>query len=534
MPKERIVQQPQTVQAQKQFSQLPSADVQRSTFDRSHGYKSTFDAGQIIPFLVDEILPGDTFSCNTTLFLRLATPIKPLFDNIQADIHYFFVPNRLTWDNWEKFMGERTNPDDDPSTLTIPVANVDLSTIRGNLPDYAGLPATEVPTNVQINVLPFRAMRLIFNDWYRDENLQDSFVINTGDGPETITASPPNIRGKRKDYFTSALPWPQKGDPVFLPLGIEAPVVSDGDGFPSFVNDSGENLGRLQQLQGAGNNAEFEVDTPSGGVAGWSNTKLVADLQTATAATINDIRTSFQIQRMLERDARGGTRYIELIMSHFNVQSADARLQRPEYLGGGTGVININPVAQTTPTDIVPDVSPQGNLAATGTGIIRGGFTHSFTEHGYLIGFVSARADLTYQNGIERMWSRQTRYDFYWPTLAHLGEQEILNKEIYVSGDATDEDTWGYQERFAEYRYKPGRITGKMRSNDPESLDIWHLAQDFNALPPLNGSFIQENPPIDRISAVPTEPDFLCDGWIKMSCTRPMPIYSVPGLVDHF
>jgi len=237
---------------------------------------------------------------------------------------------------------------------------------------------------------------------------------------------------------------------------------------------------------------------------------------------------------MLERDARGGTRYIELIMSHFNVQSADARLQRPEYLGGGTGVININPVAQTTPTDIVPDVSPQGNLAATGTGIIRGGFTHSFTEHGYLIGFVSARADLTYQNGIERMWSRQTRYDFYWPTLAHLGEQEILNKEIYVSGDATDEDTWGYQERFAEYRYKPGRITGKMRSNDPESLDIWHLAQDFNALPPLNGSFIQENPPIDRISAVPTEPDFLCDGWIKMSCTRPMPIYSVPGLVDHF
>jgi len=526
---EKLVQQPQTVSAQKHFSQLPSADIQRSTFDRSHGYKTTFDAGKIVPFLLDEIVPGDSFNCNTTLFVRLATPLKPIMDNIQCDIHYFFVPNRLVWENWEKFMGERVNPDDDPSDYQLPKAGVDCTNIAGNLADYFGLPVTAAgATNESVNVLPFRGYELIWNDWYRDENLQDSLTIETGDIGYVQTNAPLLPRGKRKDYFTSALPWPQKGDPVFLPLGLSAPVLPDGSA-PTFES-GGSDLGSLYQPIGGGNNAGFTADAANEDAAEFTTSGLFTDLQEATAATINDIRTSFQIQRMLERDARGGTRYIELILSHFGVQSADSRLQRPEYLGGGTGQININPVAST----VGDTEAPQANLAATGTGVIKGGFNHSFTEHGFIFGFVSARADLTYQNGVERFWSRSTRYDFYWPTLAHLGEQQILNKEIFAYSSTVDLETWGFQERYAEYRYKPGRITGKMRSVDPESLDIWHLAQDFESLPPLNASFIEENPPIDRVIAVPSEPQFICDGWINMKCTRPMPVYSVPGLVDHF
>jgi len=527
-----IVQQPQTVTAQAHFSQLPTADVQRSTFDRSAGYKTTMNAGKLIPFYLDEVLPGDTFNMNATLFMRLATPINPTFDNIQADIHYFFVPNRLVWDNWEKFMGERVNPDDDPSTLTLPLTTIDLDAIEGKLADYFGLPLTDAAAQVQVNALPFRGMRLIYDDWYRDENLQDSTNLGSGDDGSNYTNVSIQQRNKRKDYFTSALPWPQKGDPVFLPLGVSAPVLPNGTATTYISED--DPLGYLYQPIGGGNNAGFQLDNDNEAAAHFLNSGLTADLQEATSATINDIRTSFQIQRMLERDARGGTRYIELILSHFGVQSADARLQRPEYIGGGTGMININPIAQTSPTGIAENLTPQGNLSAVGQGVIKGGFNHSFTEHGFVFGIVSARADLTYQNGIDRMWSRQTRYDYYWPTLAHLGEQQILNKEIFVDGTAADDETWGYQERYAEYRFRPGRITGQMRSNATASLDSWHLAQDYITLPALNGNFVHENPPIDRVVAVPSEPDFLVDGWLNLKCTRPMPVYSVPGLVDHF
>jgi len=529
---ERIVQQPQTVQAQSHFSQLPTAEVERSTFDRSAGYKTTFNAGEIIPFFLDEVLPGDSFNMNATLFVRMATPIVPLFDNIQCDIHYFFVPNRIVWDEWEKFMGERENPDDDPSTITLPQGNIDLSQIEGEVADYFGLPLTETTCNTKVNELPFRGYRKIWNDWYRDQSLQDSIPLTS----TQLDQQSVRTRNKRKDYLSSALPWPQKGDAVFLPLGTEAPVVASRTGRPTFVNTSAEPFGALTQPAGGNLNAgwEFNPATDAAEDAIWDDPHLEADLQDATAATINDIRTSFQIQRMLERDARGGTRYIEIVLSHFGVQSLDSRMQRPEYLGGGTGMININPIAQTSPTGIAAELTPQGNLSAVAQGVIKGGFNHSFTEHGYVFGLVSARADLTYQNGVDRLWSRQTRYDFYWPTLAHLGEQQILNKEVFVVGDTTDNDTWGYQERYGEYRFRPGRITGAMRSNATASLDSWHLAQDFATLPPLNGSFVEENPPIDRVVAVPSEPDFLMDGWLNLKCTRPMPVYSVPGLVDHF
>lgn len=532
------------------FASVPKADIQRSSFDRSHGWKGTFNAGELIPFFVDEVIPGDTFNLSVNILCRMATPIVPLMDNLYLDTFFFFVPNRLVWSNFQKFMGERDNPDDSIDFLIPQAFNTNVEVEVNSAYDYFGIPIGSFygKNKVNVNCLPFRAYCLIWNEWFRTEYLQNSIKVAKDDQNHVTTdngLSLPNgflyksgsclPRGKRHDYFTSALPWPQKGDSVDIPLGSSAPVayVSNGDYDVPTVKNFGTSVQNTWEMVSNSPNPDSPMMIPVTDLPDeWNPTPLVADLTQATAATINTLRQAFQVQRLLEKDARGGTRYTEILRSHFNVVSPDARLQRPEYLGGSSSPFVISPVPQTSATD---STTPQANLSAFGiVGHHGNAFVKSFVEHGYIIGLCCVRADLNYQQGINRMWSRRTRYDFYWPTLAHLGEQSILNKEIFVQGNSSDEDVFGYQERYAEYRYHPNIITGEFRSTYAQPLDSWHLAQKFDELPTLSDDFIRENPPVDRVIAVPSEPQFLLDAWFKLNCVRPMPLYGTPGLIDHF
>lgn len=569
------------------FSDAPAMYMRRTKFDRSHVYKTTFNSGKLIPVFVDEVLPGDTARLSVNYFARLATPIKPIMDNIYLDWFFFFVPNRLVWNHWQNFCFEQEDPEDETDYVIpyITAGDNSKNLYLGTLWDYFGLP---VNTGILsgVNALPFRAVYLIWNEWFRDENLQKSVKIEKGDingvldstrtdqpswvyKPGTTKsvaglACPP--RGKRHDYFTSALPWTQKGPGVSVGLAGTASIIDPSPG-PGYLLHSNNNQlaavsayggdasssGGYRVAQGNGS-ISFNRDSSSsdyssvGGFAGNTNSSITmsaqaassylgndsyVDLDTSSIFTINSLRTAFQMQKFYERLARGGSRYTEVLRSFFGVVSPDARLQRPEFLGSFTKMVNVNPIAQTSATN---DTSPQGNLSAYGVTAAKfHGFTKSFVEHGYIIGFVSARADLTYQQGINKMWLRSTVYDFYWPTFAHLGEQAIELREIYAQGTADDTTVFGYQERYAEYRYKPSQITGKFRSSVTDgNLDVWHLSQFFKNAPTLNEEFITENPPIQRIVAVPSEPEFLLDIGFRYITVRPMPMFGTPGLVDHF
>jgi hypothetical protein len=551
--------------AETRFALNPTnLDISRSKFNRNHSLKTSFNVGDVVPFYVDEVLPGDTFQLKTSLVARMQTLITPMMDNIYLDTYFFFVPNRLTWNHWKEFNGENTQSAWYPSVeysvpqLTAPATD---GWSIGTLADYFGIP-TGVP-NLSVNALPFRAYALIMNEWFRDENLSDPLSVpvddatvvgvNTGNYiTDVAKGGLPFKAAKYHDYFTSCLPAPQKGPDVTIPVADigNAPVVPLSSNVPtSLFTGQAYNAVRPDgsSFSGSGtygigfNLADGSQVDFGGSTAGIpTNRTVISNLWavqsgSAAAATINQLRMAFQIQKLYERDARGGTRYIEILKSHFGVTSPDARLQRPEYLGGNRIPININQVVQSSAT--ASEGTPLGDTAAFSlTTDTHGDFIKSFVEHGFIIGVMVARYDHTYQQGLERFWSRKDRFDYYWPVFANIGEQAVLNKEIYAQGNEKDDEVFGYQEAWADYRYKPSRVTGEMRSSAPTSLDVWHLADEYTQLPTLSDSWIREDKyNVDRVLAVTSavSNQMFADIYVQCEATRPMPVYSIPGLIDH-
>lgn len=539
-------------------------DIARSTFRRDHSVKLSFNVGDVIPFYVDEVLPGDTFQVKTSMVARLQTLLTPMMDNLYLDTYFYFVPNRIVWQHWRELMGENTQ------SAWIPTVEYSVPQVTapsggwsiGSIADYMGIPTGVA--NLSVNALPFRAYALVMNEWFRDENLSDPLNIPVDDATlagsngtnyitDVVKGGMPFKAAKFHDYFTSALPAPQKGPDVTIPVsqGANLPVVALGTQVPSpgtetlrMVQQSwnSNNFGPYVNVTASGADSEYHVKvassapSPNSVYLPFTPSNLWAvDDGSVSAATINQLRMAFQIQKLYEKDARGGTRYIEILKSHFGVTSPDARLQRPEYLGGNRIPVNINQVVQSSATQ--SSGTPLGDTAAFSvTTDVHGDFIKSFVEHGFVIGIMVARYDHTYQQGLERFWSRKDRLDYYFPVFANIGEQPILNKEIYAQGTDQDDEVFGYQEAWADYRYKPSRVAGEMRSKAPTSLDVWHLADEYAQLPKLSDAWIREDKTnVDRVLAVTSSVSnqMFADLFISCKATRPMPVYSIPGLIDH-
>jgi hypothetical protein len=543
-------------------------DLSRSTFDRSSSVKTSFNAGDIVPFFLEEVLPGDTFNVKSSKVVRMQTLLTPMMDNVYLDTYYFFVPNRLVWQHWKEFNGENTESAWIPeTTYEVPQITSPAGTgwAVGTIADYFGIP-TGIP-NLSVSALPFRAYALVMNEWFRDQNLQDPLVVplddatvagvNTGTFVSDVAkGGKPYIAAKYHDYFTSCLPAPQKGPDVLIPSATagEYPVVPrsnvvpsnllDGTTYTAKIYNAGSNANGTKAGIGFYVSSDLQTGTQTDGLisSGSRNTEATPVINNLWAvasgglgATINQLRLAFQVQKLYERDARGGSRYIEILKSHFGVTSPDARLQRPEYLGGNRVPININQVIQQSGTQ--SGTTPQGTVVGMSqTTDSHSDFIKSFTEHGFILGVMCARYDHTYQQGLERFWSRKDRFDYYWPVFANIGEQAVKNKEIYAQGNAEDDEVFGYNEAWADYRYKPNRVTGEMRSAYAQSLDVWHLADDYASRPSLSDSWIREDKAnIDRVLAVQSSVSnqFFADIYVQNRATRPMPVYSIPGLIDH-
>lgn len=557
--------------AESRFAVNPThLDISRSRFDRTSTVKTSFNVGDLVPFYIDEVLPGDTFDVTTAKVVRMQPMVAPPMDDLFLDTYYFFVPNRLVWDHWKNLMGEND------TTSWYPTVDYSVPQVIsphtggwniGTIADYFGVP-TGVP-DLYVNALPFRAYAKIVNDWFRDENLVDPAVLTTGDATTTGSngiglsdyekGGKPFVAAKYHDYFTSCLPSPQKGEPVTVPVTnvsvpIDIPVTTSSTlatnfsiNQPAMAIQNGPMLsgGQIGYISATGTDFSLEQDPDTGpirSIGGTMEPFMPVNLRavgnaigSGFATSINELRMAFQMQKLLERDARGGTRYIEMIKSHFGVTSPDARLQRSEYLGGNRIRINVNQIVQQSAT--TTGSTPQGNpVGLSVTHDNADSFTRSFTEHGFVIGLMVARYPHTYQQGLERFWSRKTRFDYYFPVFANIGEQAVLNKEIYATGTDSDNKAFGYQEAWADYRYKPSRVSGEMRSAATKSLDVWHFADYYEKLPTLSPAWIQEDKKnVDRVLAVSSavSNQLWADIVINNRTSRPMPLYSVPGLIDH-